>query len=86
LKIVIATDSFKGSATSLELSGYIEKGVKRIEPNAIVTRLPLADGGEGTVDALMKILQGLYVEATVTGPIGEKVKAKFGLVNKGGYY
>ncbi|MFY4775132.1 glycerate kinase [Metabacillus sp. RGM 3146] len=82
MKIVIATDSFKGSASSTELSKFIEKGIKKIEPNAMVTKLPLADGGEGTVDALITALKGQFVETTVTGPLGKKVKAKFGIVNK----
>ncbi len=82
MKIVIATDSFKGSATSTELSKFIEKGIRKIEPNAMVTKLPLADGGEGTVDAFISALKGHYVHTTVTGPLGQKVKAKFGIVTK----
>ncbi|MFD1708151.1 glycerate kinase [Siminovitchia sediminis] len=80
MKIVIATDSFKGSASSLEVAGYLENGIRRVLPDAEVTKLPLADGGEGTVDALVAALDGKYVECEVTGPLGEKVTAKFGLV------
>jgi glycerate 2-kinase len=82
LKIVIASDSFKGSASTFEISESIEKGIRRIEPDAMVTKLPLADGGEGTVDALITALKGQYIERIVTGPLGKKVKAKFGMINK----
>lgn len=80
MKIVIATDSFKGSASSLEVAGFLEKGIRRVLPDAEVIKLPLADGGEGTVDALVASLNGKYVECEVTGPLGGKVTAKFGLI------
>lgn len=82
MKIVIASDSFKGSASSLEIAGFIEKGIRRVDLNANVTKLPLADGGEGTVDTLVTALQGQYVEVTVTGPLGEIVNSKFGIIGK----
>ncbi len=81
MNIVIATDSFKGSASSLEVAGFIEKGIRRVTPGANIVKLPLADGGEGTVEALTSTLEGRYVEREVTGPLGEKVKAKFGIIN-----
>jgi glycerate 2-kinase len=82
LKILIASDSFKGSATTYEVAGFIEKGIRRVDENAEVTKLPLADGGEGTVEALIPALEGQYFEETVTGPLGQKVRAKFGIINK----
>ncbi|MCM3570577.1 glycerate kinase [Neobacillus mesonae] len=82
MKIVIASDSFKGSASSLEIAEFIEKGIRRVQSNADVLKLPLADGGEGTVDALVNALNGQYVEKVVTGPLGEKVKAKYGIINQ----
>ncbi|GAA0609952.1 glycerate kinase [Virgibacillus siamensis] len=81
MNIVIAVDSFKGSANTFEVADSIEKGIKRVEQSAVVTKLPLADGGEGTVDALVTALNGKYFEEEVTGPLGEKVTAKWGLIN-----
>ncbi|MFS0646284.1 MULTISPECIES: glycerate kinase [Siminovitchia] len=81
MKIVIATDSFKGSASSLEVAGFIEKGIRRVIPEAEIIKLPLADGGEGTVEALVSTLRGRYIEREVTGPLGGKVKAKFGIID-----
>ncbi|MEN1969840.1 glycerate kinase [Lentibacillus sp. N15] len=80
MKIVIASDSFKGSASTFEIASFIKKGIIRVVPNAFVIKLPLADGGEGTVDALTTALNGQYIEREVTGPLGKKVKAKFGII------
>ncbi|MBY7144570.1 glycerate kinase [Virgibacillus sp. NKC19-3] len=80
MNIIIAADSFKGSATSFEVAEFIEKGIKRVEPSAIITKLPLADGGEGTVDALVTALNGKYLTKQVTNPLGEKVTAEFGVM------
>ncbi|SET96000.1 glycerate kinase [Salinibacillus kushneri] len=82
MNIVIATDSFKGSASTFEVNRFIEKGVRRVKPNAQITKLPLADGGEGTVEALIHIQDGQYIENEVTDPLGRKVKAKFGLIDE----
>ncbi|CAI9392973.1 glycerate kinase [Niallia sp. CLA-SR-H024] len=82
LKIVVASDSFKGSASTFEISDYIEKGIRRVQPDAIVLKIPLADGGEGTVDAIVTATNGNYVTKEVTGPLGQKVKAKFGIINE----
>src|SRR5690625_3697163 len=82
MNIVIASDSFKGSASAIEVSNFIEEGVKNILPSASVLKLPLADGGEGTVEAIVTATNGSYIYKEVTGPLGKKVKAKFGLINK----
>lgn len=82
LKVLIASDSFKGSASTYEVAEFIEKGIRRVDENADVTKLPLADGGEGTVEALIPALGGQYFEEIVTGPLEQKVKAKFGIINK----
>ncbi|ANS75265.1 glycerate kinase [Paenibacillus yonginensis] len=80
MKIVIAADSYKGSATTFEVAGYIEQGIRRVHPDAAILKIPLADGGEGTVDALVSACGGRYIEQEVTGPLGSKVNAKFGLL------
>lgn len=82
MNVVIASDSFKGSATSLEVSKYLERGIKQWNPSTKVKKLPIADGGEGTVEALVTSMNGVYVEKRVTGPLGDTVSAKFGIVNK----
>lgn len=80
MKIVIAIDSFKGSLSSLEAGEAVREGVLKADESAQVVIRPLADGGEGTVDALAVGLGGEMIEAEVTGPLGESVKAKYCIV------
>lgn len=80
LSVLIASDSFKGSASSREVNELIEKGVRRVVPNAQVKRFAIADGGEGTVEAIVLALGGTVREITVTGPIGRPVQARYGMV------
>ena len=77
--VLIAPDSFKGSATSREVGEYLEQGVRRVLPDARVKRLAIADGGEGTLDAIISARGGEILEVEVTGPIGEKVNARYGM-------
>ena len=77
--VLIAPDSFKGSATSREVGEYLEQGVRRVLPDARVKRLAIADGGEGTLDAIISARGGEILEVEVTGPIGEKVNAHYGM-------
>lgn len=83
MKIVIAPDSFKESMTSLEAARSIEKGFKEILPDAEYVNIPVADGGEGTVQALVDATGGDIVYQTVTGPLGKPVKAAYGLLGDG---
>ena len=78
MKIVIAPDSFKESLTALEVASAIEIGFKRIFPNAEYVKLPMADGGEGTVQSLVDATQGRLVETVVTAPLGNRVQSFFG--------
>lgn len=80
MKVVIAIDSFKGSLSSLEAGEAVCEGVLKADGSAKVVIRPLADGGEGTVDALAIGLGGEMIEAEVTGPLGEPVKAKYCIV------
>ncbi|MBQ2241365.1 MAG: glycerate kinase [Clostridia bacterium] len=80
MKVVIAIDSFKGSLSSLEAGEAVREGVLKADESAEVVIRPLADGGEGTVDALSIGLGGEMIEADVTGPIGERVRAKYCIV------
>ena len=83
MKIVIAPDSFKESLTALEVASAIEIGFKRIFPNAEYVKLPMADGGEGTVQSLVDATQGRLVETVVTAPLGNRVQSFFGLSGDG---
>ncbi|MBN1683557.1 glycerate kinase [Candidatus Bathyarchaeota archaeon] len=80
MKIVIAPDSFKGSLTAIEVSDAVEQGVKIAYPEAIVEKIPMADGGEGTLQCLVNATKGSINEKEVIGPLGEKVIASFGLL------
>ena len=80
MKVVVAIDSFKGSLSSMEAGQAIAEGVKRFYQNAEVVVRPLADGGEGTVEALVEGMGGIFVTKEVTGPLGEKVEATYGII------
>lgn len=83
MKVVIAIDSFKGSISSTEAGTAAAAGVRDIFEDAEIITVPLADGGEGTVDALIRAANGQRVELTVSGPLGEPVQAVYGLLDDG---
>ncbi|MGV6988004.1 glycerate kinase [Testudinibacter sp. P80/BLE/0925] len=83
MKIVIAPDSFKESLTALEVAEAIESGFKKIFPQAEYIKVPMADGGEGTVQSLVDATGGRLLEVAVTAPLGEKTTAFFGLSGDG---
>ncbi|MEH7387511.1 glycerate kinase [Bacillus sp. JJ1521] len=78
--MVIAPDSFKGSVTAMEAAISIEKGIKNAFPNAETILIPVADGGEGTMENLVSSTKGHKVPVTVTGPLGRPVEAYFGVL------
>lgn len=80
MNITIAIDSFKGSLSSLEAGHAIEQGIKHVFPDASVTVRPLADGGEGTVEALAFGMGGNIETITVTGPLGDPVECRYGIL------
>lgn len=80
VKIVIAPDSFKGSLTAPQVAEAIAQGMRYVWPDATFECIPLADGGEGTVDALVTATGGRLVDVSVTGPLGQPVEAFFGLL------
>lgn len=82
MKIVVAVDSFKGSLSSMEAGRAIREGIQKANPLANVIVRPLADGGEGTTDALIEGLGGERIELTVTGPLGEPVCACYGYLKE----
>jgi glycerate kinase len=83
IRFLVACDSFKGSASSKQVGEAIREGILRVMPSAQVEVVPVADGGEGTVQALVDATGGRLVTVTVTNPIGEKVEATFGILGDG---
>ena len=79
MKIVIAPDSYKESLSALEVASAIEAGFREIYPDAEYVKLPVADGGEGTVEAMVAATQGRVVQVEVTGPLGEPVQGFYGI-------
>ena len=80
MKIVIAPDSFKENLTSLEVASEIETGLRRVWPDAQYVKVPMADGGEGTVQSLVDATGGEIVRCEVTAPLGDRVLAAYGLL------
>lgn len=80
MKIVIAPDSFKGSMSAREAAISIERGIKKAFPHAETVLCPMADGGEGTMDALVEATNGHKESVFVTGPLGEKIQAEYGVL------
>lgn len=83
MKIVIAPDSYKESLSATEVAQAIEKGFREIFPDAQYVSVPVADGGEGTVEAMIAATHGSAHSALVTGPLGEKVNASWGMSGDG---
>ncbi|MCW9733530.1 glycerate kinase [Avibacterium sp. 20-15] len=83
MKILIAPDSFKESLTALEVAEAIEIGFKKIFPQAQYCKIPMADGGEGTVQSLVDATKGKLIRCAVTAPLGNKIDAFWGLSGDG---
>ena len=71
-KIVVAPDSFKGSLTSAEVADAVERGIKDVFPQCNVVKAGVADGGEGTVEAIVKAVGGDMYAASVTDPLADR--------------
>jgi glycerate kinase len=80
MKILIAPDSFKGSLSALEVAKNIEIGVLRVDPEAEIIKVPMADGGEGTVQSLVEASGGTVIYEEVVGPLGMPVTASYGIL------
>ncbi|THF65787.1 glycerate kinase [Pseudothauera nasutitermitis] len=83
MKVVIAPDSYKESLSALEVAVHIEEGFKQIFPDAQYVKIPMADGGEGTVQAMIEATQGRRVEVEVTAPLGNRIDSFYGLTGDG---
>ena len=80
MKIVIAPDSFKGSLTAVEVSDAIEQGIREIFPEVEIVKIPMADGGDGTVQCLVNATEGEILKEKVTGPLGDEILASYGIL------
>lgn len=83
MKVVIAIDSFKGSMSSIEVGEAAKRGIQAVYGDAKIVVKPLADGGEGTTEALIDGFGGEYVSVEVSGPLGERVTAQYGILPGG---
>ena len=83
MKVVIAPDSYKGCLSALEVAKAMERGVLSVFPSAEVRKIPIADGGEGTVAALVTATNGQLRQAEVTDPLGNKISAHWGVLGDG---
>ncbi|MGX6592533.1 glycerate kinase family protein [Cetobacterium ceti] len=83
MKVVIAIDSFKGSLSSNELGEALSLGIKKIYKDAEIIKIPIADGGEGTVEAMVEGTEGKFIEVEVHGPLMNKIKAIYGILGDG---
>ena len=83
MKVVIAPQSFKGSISALDAAKAMEEGVRRVVPDADTVLVPVADGGDGTLETLVEATAGRIRSATVTGPIGVPVMAEWGALGDG---
>jgi len=82
-RVLVAPDSFKGSLSAVQAAEAMERGVLAAWPDARVVKVPIADGGEGTVDALVTATQGRFESRTVRGPLGRPVEARWGVLGDG---
>jgi len=83
MKIVIAPDSFKESLSALEVANAIEQGLRQVIPNCDIVKVPVADGGEGTVQSMVDATGGSIVNLEVMGPLGHRVQAHYGILGEG---
>lgn len=80
-KVVVASDSFKGCLTSMQVAEGVEAGIRKCCPDCQVVKLAVADGGEGTVDALLETMGGRRVSAEVSDPLGRPCMAEYAILN-----
>lgn len=84
MKITIAIDSFKGSLTTVQAGEAVAEGIRRVYEDAKIRVFPMADGGEGTAEAIIKATGGRWKSLMVTGPFGRPIQSRYGLLEKTG--
>lgn len=80
MKILLAPDSFKESMSASEVCQSMEKGIRKVFPDALIVSMPMSDGGEGLLTSLVEATNGTIYTTTVTGPLREQVTASYGLL------
>lgn len=83
MRIVIAPDSFKGCLNALNAAHAMRRGVQRVYPDSIIEMIPMADGGEGTVEAILCAVRGEKIKIDVTDPLGRSIVATYALIDGG---
>lgn len=83
MKIVLAPDSYKGSMTAKEACDAMETGIRRVMADAAIHKVPMADGGEGTVQSLVDAMGGEFIACEVANPLGRKTLARYGILSNG---
>ncbi|AFM42100.1 glycerate kinase [Desulfosporosinus acidiphilus SJ4] len=83
MRIVIAPDSFKGCLNAMNVALAMQKGVQRVYPEGKIDLIPMADGGEGTVEAVLSAVNGRKVEVEVKDPLGRSISANYGILENG---
>lgn len=83
MRIVVAPDSYKGSVSAMGVADAMERGIHKVFTDAVVRKIPIADGGEGTVESMVGATGGTLRCTQVTGPLGERVSAKWGILGDG---
>lgn len=83
MRIIVAPDSFKGSISAIDVANAMEQGILTVYPQTIVKKVPIADGGEGTTEALVATTGGRIIRQSVMGPLGDSVEASWGILGDG---
>jgi len=83
MRVVIAPDSFKGCLNAVDAALAMRRGVQRVYPDSVIDMIPMADGGEGTVDAILCAVRGEKIKINVTDPLGRPIGAAYALIDKG---
>ena len=83
IKVVIAPQEFKGSVSAVKVSQAMSEGVKKVFPDADITMIPVADGGDGTLNTLVESTGGKKISSDVTGPLGQVISSEWGALGDG---
>lgn len=83
MKVIISPDSFKGTLSSVEAAASIERAIKQLDNSIETVCLPIADGGEGTLEAFVVSTNGTLIDATVLDPLGRVINAQYGVLGDG---
>lgn len=83
MRIIIAPDSFKGCLNVLKAALAMRRGVQRVYPDSVIDMITMADGGEGTVEAILCAVRGEKIEINVTDPLGRLIGAAYALIDEG---